>query len=210
MIRFSFEGTKVELPTEWEEMQVKHFCNPYYIKGQTLGILSALSGIPIKDLANSTKDLQHHFDKAARFIIKKPEGWLVEKPETLTLLGKEIPVPQDIEVAMFGQKIMYQEVLSKNEFNIMLTAPDAIAIYFAPAIYPDDWFERIEEVKEAVLELPIQQVGPIVLFFLNNTHKLLRSGKRYWIQSLMQTLKIPSFGKVWRANVSKSTVNSPS
>ena len=49
--------------------------------------------------------------------------------------------------------------------------------YFGPEIYPDDWFERIEEIKTEIMLLPIRNVFAIASFFLPNSHLLAKSGK---------------------------------
>ena len=176
MITFKIDNKEVTAPTIWEEVTVKHFINPYFLSGNTIKLLAALTELPADKLANSSEDLIKKFKKTTNFLQKNPGGWLTDTPSELEFMGKKLKVPINLEVKMFGQKIMLQEAFTKYE-SIYEAIPDAIAIYFGPELYPLDWFDRIDEMKQEVLPLSIKKVGPIASFFLNSFYQLQKSGK---------------------------------
>ena len=178
MIKFIIEDKEVLLPEEWAEVTVKHFVNPDFLSGNTIRLLAALSGLEAIKLANASDELLAKFDKTFDFLRANPNGWKGDKPTTFTFMGKEMKVPTDIERCMFGQKIMFGEAMRKHN-HIYQAIPEAIAIYFGVYIYPEDWFDRIDEIKEHTLELPISDVFSIVDFFLRSSEQLVKSGKTF-------------------------------
>jgi hypothetical protein len=177
MVKFNFDGTKVGCPDRWEEVSVEHFIRPEFLSGNSIKLLAALSGVPASKLANATQDMMPHFEKVVQFLKEDPKGWMGgELPETFTFLETECTIPRNIEMRSFGQKIMLGQALVANSF-LYKSIPDAIAIYLGNQIYPDDWFERLEELKDAVLVLPINQVYPVAAFFLSHSQASRRSGK---------------------------------
>jgi len=176
MISFKFNDRTITLPTEWNEVLVKHFVNPYFLSGSTVKLLASLAEIPAKELANSSADLMEKFKKTTKFMQDDPMGWHSDTPQLFEFKGKTMTVPLDIEMKMFGQKIMLAEAIKRSD-HVYAAIPDAVATYFGPEIYPDDWFERIEELKTEIMLLPIRNVFAIASFFLPNSHLLAKSGK---------------------------------
>lgn len=171
MIRFHFDNLSVELPTSWDEVKVHHFIDPLFLSGNPIKLLAALSGVPEKQLANTTEDVTNKFKKVTDFMAADPLGWRGNKDQKrVTIKGKTYDVPENIELKMFGQKIMLGQAIKKSEF-IYGAIPDAFAIYFGPMIYPDDWYEieRQNELKRLVLDMPISQVYPVATFFLTSS-----------------------------------------
>jgi len=177
MIYFNFDDTRVGLPESWEEVTVDMFINPLFLAGDSLGLLSALSGIPKEKLANTTEDLNPYFNKCAKFIKANPQGWRGEWDETITILEKTCTIPTDIELKMYGQKVMYGQALTKHD-NIYAAMPEAIAIYLAPQIYGEDWYEKIDELAEEVKKLPITKIFSIADFFLSSIQPLKQDGSQ--------------------------------
>ena len=177
MIKFSFEDQQISLPTKWSEVTVAMFCAEGYRSGNSVKLLAALSGIEEKQLFNTTKDLTKYFKKASDFIVKNPDGWKGEPtvPTTFTLLDVECKVPKNIELERFGQKVMFGTAVHKHKYTDE-AIPEAIALYLAPQIYPDDWYERIDEVAEAVGELKIIDCYSLASFFLLNIKALKSAG----------------------------------
>ena len=181
MIKFKINDKTVEAPTSWPEVTVKHFIDPNFLSGSTIKLLAALTEIKPEELANCTDDLMKKFERVTAFMKKDPAGWKSDIPANFTLMNKTIPVPVNIEVKMFGQKIMMQEALTKVE-TVHEAIPDIIAIYFGAEIYPSDWFDKIEELKAEILPLPIREVASITGFFLTSFLPSLKSGKICWKQ----------------------------
>lgn len=176
MIKFVFEDKTVRVPSEWEEVTVEHFINPDFLSGNSLSLLANLSGIPRQKLLNTTEDITGHLYKMVDFMQKDPQGYQKYKPEKITLQGKELDYPKDIEVERVGQKIMLQDAVSKYQF-VYEAIPEAIAIYLQPELN-DGVFDdaKLPELIEEVKGLRIVDVYPIADFFLTNSRRILKSG----------------------------------
>ena len=179
MIKFKINEKTVEAPTKWAEVTVKHFIDPNFLSGSTVKLLAALIGIKPEELANCTDDLMKQFSKVTNFMRKEPAGWKADIPAEFTFMNKVLKVPVNIEVKMFGQKIMMQEAITKYD-SAHQAIPEIIAIYFGPEIYPLDWFDKIEELKAEVLPMPIREVAAVTDFFLTSFLPSLKSGKPCW------------------------------
>jgi len=175
MITFKFEDQKVSIPTAWAEVTVGVFSNPDFLSGNSLALLASLSGIDIGKLANTTEDLGPHFARAVKFMKESPRGWAGKFYNKVKIMGVTCKVPKNIEFETFGQKVMYGQALAKHRTNFA-TMPYGVAIYLAPQIDPLKWYERIEEIADAVKLLPITRVAPIADFFLTSTKKFRPSG----------------------------------
>jgi len=176
VIKFIFQEKTIEVPDCWDDVTVEHFINPYFLSGNSIELLSSLSGIPAVKIANTTEDMAPHFEKTVAFIKKDFKGWQGEpKKIKLDLLGVSCVIPKNIELESFGKKIMMGDAIAKHKF-VYQGIPEAIAIYLGEQIYPDDWYTRIDEIKEAVLKLPINKVYNIAAFFLILSKKFLKGG----------------------------------
>ena len=182
MIRFKFKGLEggtisVNAPDCWDDVLVKHFVNPMFLSGDSIGLLSSLSGIDRKTLLNSKEDIAGQLTRMVEFIRLNVNGFkMKEKPERFKLMGVDCLVPKDIELERVGQKIMFQNAMAKHKF-IYEGIPEAIAIYLAPELNNGEFDdEKLPEIEEAVMELRIVDVFPIADFFLNSYRALIRSG----------------------------------
>lgn len=185
MIKFKFnhgeEKIEVNAPTEWSEVSVDIFCNPFFLSRDSISLLSALSGIERTTLLNSKEDITPQLLKMTRFINEDPEGFQrKEKPKTFKLRGKDCVVPLDIEMERVGQKILFQDSLVKHKF-IYEGIPEAIAIYLIPELTEDGQFDdsMVDEVAEEVRQLKIVDVFPVASFFLSSYKRLQKNGHLY-------------------------------
>jgi len=185
MINFTFKSEegdiKVSAPSSWEEVSVEHFINPLFLSGNSMGLLSALSGIDREVLMNSRADITGQLTRMVEFMAKDPKGYKKQKrSDTITLMGKKCKVPKDIELERVGQKIMFQDVMSKHKL-LYEGIPEAIAIYIIPELHPEGKFDdaMIPEVVEEIKKLRIVDVFPIADFFLTSYARLIKNGKLY-------------------------------
>lgn len=169
MIKFKFNNATITAPNCWEEVSVEYFIKPEFLTKDTVSLLSALSGIPRKDLMNTKEDIEADLQRMVQFYIDDPEGFRRNMPRPIKVMGKLVTIPLDIELERLGQKIMFQNVLSKHQF-IYQAIPEAIAIYIIPSITEDGSFDDtlIDEVVEEIKKLPIVDVFPIADFFLSS------------------------------------------
>ena len=167
MIKFKFEDQTVSLPEKWSEVTVEIFSNPDFYSGNAIYLLSSFSGVPVEKLMNTTKDLTKYLVQISNLIIKDKEGYRgkPDVPITFKLLDVNCKVPTNIELRSFGQKVMYGQALAKCKYSNE-AIPEAIAIYLAPQIFPKDWYERIDEITDAVRQMKIVDCYSLADFFL--------------------------------------------
>ena len=185
MIAFKFKGLEggtisVNAPDRWSEVTVEHFCNPYFLSGDSISLLSVLSGIDRNTLLNSKEDITGQLLRMTNFIAMDAKGFNIkDKPKTFKLRGVSCTVPQDIEVERVGQKIMLQDAMIKAKF-VYEAIPEAIAIYLQPGINNgvfDD--QALPELVEEIKQLRIVDVYPIAHFFLTSWKSLMKNGTLY-------------------------------
>ena len=177
MIKFKFENKSVVAPNCWEEVTVGHFINPYFLSGDSVSLLSSLSGIERNKLLNTVEDIEGPLNRMVKFIQEDPEGFKGEFTNEFEFRGKKLKVPLNIEVERMGQKIMLQDAMVKHQSSIYEAIPDAVAIYLQPEIN-DGVFDdsQLEGMKEEILELKIADVFPIASFFLTKFNTIAKSG----------------------------------
>jgi len=169
MIKFKFQDQTVSLPEKWSEVTVGIFSNSHFYSGDAIKLLASFSGIEVDKLYNTEVDLTKYLIQISNLVVKDPFGYRSKPdvPITFTLMDVECKVPKDIEMRSFGQKVMFGQVLAKKKYTNE-AIPEAIAIYLAPQIYPDDWYERIEEIAEEVKKLKVVDCYSLADFFLIN------------------------------------------
>lgn len=176
MLKFVFDKKTIKVPNHWDEVTVEHFINPFFLSGNSLSLLSVLSGIEKGALINSTEDITPHLYKMVNFVNEEPQGYKKALPEEFELRGQKLTIPKDIEVERVGQKIMLQDAVFKYEY-VYQAIPEAIAIYMAPQLN-DGVFDdaMIEPLAEEVKQLRIVDVYPIADFFLSSSKRSTKNG----------------------------------
>lgn len=176
MIEFQFEEKTISLPTEWGEVTVETFVNPDFLSGDSIQLLSTLSGISREKLLNTTENLTPYFEKVSSFIKKDPQGWRGgDTPIDIEIEGVVCPIPADIELERFGQKVLMGQYIGKYSNPIEAIA-DCVAIYFAPYIYPEEWDEKIDSLSDKIKALPVTKIYPVADFFLSTILAYKASG----------------------------------
>jgi len=176
MIEFKFEDRKVSIPSQWNEVTVEMFTDKDFLNNDGLGLLATLSGIDKDRLANTTENLDRHIGKALTFLRKDPIGWRKGKVKPIEILNTICVIPKNIELERYGQKVMYgQYIIKYKDYSAM---PYCVAVYLAPQIYPKDWYNRIDEIAEAIKKLSITTIFPIADFFLSSMTLYLKNGKK--------------------------------
>ena len=178
MITFKFQNATVEAPDKWDEVTVEHFIRPEFLTRNPVGLLSVLTGIDKHTLMNATEDITADLDRMVTFIAKEPLGYQGKLPELFKIMGKRVKIPQDIELEKLGQKILFGAAMGKYKFAYE-AIPEVIAIYLIPQLTKDGSFDEdmIDEVKEAVLKMPITYVAPVADFFLDSLKTSRTNGK---------------------------------
>ena len=76
MISFKFIDATIEAPSEWDEVLVSHFINPYFLSRDSISLLASLSGIAREDLLETKEDIAGPLTRMVEFIAKDPEGFI--------------------------------------------------------------------------------------------------------------------------------------
>lgn len=179
MIKINFEDRVVEAPTSWEEVTVETFINPHFLAGDSISLLSALTGVDRKALMNSTLDIMDKINMMVSFAVDNPHGYRGHVPQTIKLRGQDCKIPKDIELERLGQKIMLQDAIARQNF-VYQAIPDAIAIYLAPELNGGEFDDAmIPELREEVLKLKLVDVFPVADFFLSSLRNYRKNGKLF-------------------------------
>lgn len=172
---------KFSIPESWEESTLRQMIQwkEQSAKGQIefCKQLEIMTGIPETDWENCSATNVDALLLPMLEWMKEPlsEQYLMSLPvpETVTINGKAIEIPKDIDFKTFGQKITFQTEMAKyavkdTEGGItgfeLSFFPVAIGIY----CYPFEKFEdkkAFEFAKECEL-LPLKIAFPLAAFFL--------------------------------------------
>lgn len=179
MITFRFSNATIEAPDCWEDVTVGHFIKPEFLARNSVGLLSALTGIPEKTLLNTKEDLTEPMNDMIKFYAEDPKGYR-GGTEKFKFRGKELSIPKDIELERLGQKILFGIAMAKHQF-VYQAIPEAVAIYIIPLLTEDGDFDdgMIDEVAEEVKSLRIMDVYPVADFFLSSFKALAKSGRAF-------------------------------
>jgi hypothetical protein len=166
---------KCLVPEEWHEVTLEQIIKLDFEFNSnistTFNILSVFTDLPVHEIENTSSNLWKPLLSVMDFIYKPPNWKKLKKPDTIHFLDKEITLPKDISLATFGQKVFALQAMNKKEPDAMA---DVITTYIQPCYDGYVSTERIEELRNHVLQLPAIQAVPIGRFFLT---KLIRRKK---------------------------------
>jgi len=184
-----------EIPTSWDEVTLHQLIDFWNNKDKGISfVLESFSGIPAKTwnaapVEDVTNDIMPHL----KWIGEVPDFANLKCPEYVTIMGKKIKVPKDLDLKSFGQKIMFEQIVKQNineagDLDMVKVIPDALAIYFEPLFAEKDFDdERIEDFKvlmsRGMSGLEGYAVGS---FFLMNYYGLKLSKRKNLILNLTQ------------------------
>jgi hypothetical protein len=128
------KGNKeVSVPVSWQGVTLKQYAQLVTVWDGTdlLQLFSILSGLSVKTL-NETVDpaLYESLEISTRFIYNEERTFLkADKPKTITVNGKTLTVPDDLDGLTIGQSILVEQVIesSKDYYQAM---PIALACCF--------------------------------------------------------------------------------
>lgn len=186
MIPVRIGSISAQLPASWDEVTLGHYIEmaKHSDDLSIIRLLSILSGVNYVVLLNVNAET---FDERVidhmNFIREPIDVHSLPEVESLAINGKTYPLP-DPGKCTIGQKLALQSQIrigqDMNTLHADLVAT-AVAIYMQPLIDGtpfDD--ERIDSIREMVLQLPLKQVYPAGSFFLHGSVKYLKlSGTPY-------------------------------
>jgi hypothetical protein len=181
-LKIKHELFNLECPESWEEIKVKHFIKlESDWDGQNMvKLLSILTGIEYEKIANSTTKTAQQFADLVQFVINnQPDFHNLEKKKAIVIDGVKIKMPKSLEFETFGQMDSMKDVLSQGKENVIKNIPRIMAIYCQPSLIGEFNENRLDEIEEKILELPILDVYAHCFFFYKRQIRYLQTGVTY-------------------------------
>lgn len=176
---FKTETYEFEVPEGYHDLSLGQYIEVLKWDGENLidlvGILTSLPEEVIHNtdenqVGDSVSKYLNWITVPPTFIDKKAPDYIeLEVPDKMAIQGKEYPIPQDIRLETFGQKISLQihlKMAEKNELNIIEIIPMTLAIYLYPVVtgklYDED---RARELIPLIKEVNLLDAYAVSSFF---------------------------------------------
>lgn len=167
------------LPENWDEVTVNQFLELRdHIDADFITILSILISAPYDKIYTCNPEmiakkvlplLNWYFDDTFNFDELKI-------PPKLSVRDKKYPIPRDIRLKSFGQKLHFEEIM-RDIKDPVIKMPYVVAIYMYPIVTKNKFdIESLDEfAKNTIGNCKITEIYPIANFFLAKL-------KKYWIK----------------------------
>ena len=178
------ETITATIPETWNEITVAQFVRletDRWDGKDAIQLLGILSGVNVKKLDNlegkqATK-LYDVLTEALAFVAGDPPDFeALSIKNKFNLNGRDLDVPNDLEMERIGQKILLANLMQND--NMTKQIPQALAIYFQPIYDKVEKFDRkrIPVIVDHINRTPIIEAYPIVSFFFQKLTNLKRNG----------------------------------
>ena len=171
---FKSKGEKIraQLPERWEEITVKQFMALETLS-KPLEIMAEVMGIDLTFIENTLTDLTPAMNRIIQIFNARPPGLEDRKPQGFGFQGKNVKLPRDLDLLMFGQLIQINELLGE-DVNKHLVKIMGIALQ---PVIDGEYIEANQEKYSSLIEtLPIIEVFPELFFFAEKLRKYKRYG----------------------------------
>lgn len=208
MINFNFklnnETHKVEIPSEWQEVKVKHYKKLEELQPTfDYEVLSCFTDFDFKDFGNGTsKDDLFVIQEVMSFLNNKDSLNKAKRKKRILMGDKYIKPPNKVELETIGQKSMAKPILSKytdEERDPSITdIIDLCAIYFQPAYTGKFNPGLIPGTKQYIMDMKLIDIIPWFLFFfrqLSNTRIYGLLGLKLSLKTLKRMLSLQRRGE---------------
>ncbi|KKM66579.1 hypothetical protein LCGC14_1479790 [marine sediment metagenome] len=167
MIKYKFkigkETIEASLPTSWDEITVKQFQNLNFKTWDGIDIVQAiarLSGVDASALYETESKPLEAVYAALSFLSEDPPEWEeLKHQKEITLWGKLVRVPEDLENESFGLWVEFQQLAEEND------VAKIAALYLQPVLHGKIDLNLRKKVYEDLLNHKLLEVAPIVSFF---------------------------------------------
>lgn len=186
MKKIQIDKDVYDLPEEWSDVTVNQFLELRNCENADfITILSILLGAPYDKIFACDPEM------IAKKIIPLM-GWYFDEtfkfeelkiPPKLSVRGKQYPIPRDIRLKSFGQKLHLEEIM-KDMRDPVAKMPYIAAIYMYPIVMKNKFdIESLDEfTKNTIGNCKISEVYPIANFFLAKL-------KKYWIKKAKRSVQ---------------------
>lgn len=173
IIKHDGQKYRGEMPGTWEELKVKHFIH-LADQADEMELVSLLCGIPVEALENTSADLSPILVRVNELFKEIPEE-IAKLPRVPIKINEQIiNPPKNIKFTRWGQKALTKNLIASERPTIEII-PDVFAIYLQPLLDGKFDSSRIDDVKTIIEDLPIREVMPWVIFFLNRLNIMKNS-----------------------------------
>ena len=190
MKRIQIDNETYDMPEGWPEVTVNLFLELRNCENADfITILSKLINAPYDKVFACDPEmiakkvmpmLDWYFDDTFKFEELKI-------PPKLSVQGEEYPIPRDIRLKSFGQKLHIEEVMREMRDPVS-KMPYVVAIYMYPIITKNKFdVESLDEfAKNTIGNCKITEVYPIATFFLTKLRKYYLKKKKRSLRSIHQ------------------------
>jgi hypothetical protein len=195
MIRFNFklnnETHKVSIPSEWEEVKVRHYKKLEELQPTfDYEVLACFTDFDFKDFGNGTsKDDLFVIQELMSFLNDKTLLNKAKRKKRILMGDKLIKPPTKVELETIGQKSMAKPILNKytdeERDPSIADIIDLCAIYFQPAYTGKFNPDLIPVTKQYIMDMYLIDIIPWFLFFFRQ----LSNTKIYGLLGLKLSLK---------------------
>ena len=184
MIKFNFKIDKetitAEVPEGWHEVKIKHLVNLENKwsgnKSDMIGLLSAFTSCTYEQLEQAKGNLWEPLFGVMAFVFNSPKWDKLKKQPLLSIGNKLVKAPKKLELETFGQKVLAMNVIA-SEGEQINKIPEILAIYLQPAIDGKFITDRVEQIKEDVLNMYALEAMPYGIFFFKKLLRLRSYGR---------------------------------
>lgn len=173
MIRIKIGDELFDVPTSWAEVSVRQFMALRQWNDRDFcSLLSILSGASREEIfACKNIDLDEQVIPRISFVEKPIKDSIIEKQRTIMINGKRYPIPTDLDLCTFGQKLALQEKMAhyyNTEKSTVSCIPIAVAIYMFPIVTGNKYSTADAEkfMDDFVMDCPIVEAWSVANFFL--------------------------------------------
>jgi hypothetical protein len=177
---FKFEGEKLtaRVPSKWAEMKVRHFLAVETTKNP-LELLALLSDVDLKKVLNTRTDISPLINKLVELLNSEQPNYKDTPPRDLVLSGVIHKIPRDFTNITFGQSAMIENYIAAAEGDERKAIAQIMAVVMQPIIDAGPFdLDRAELLELEILELPIIDVFPNVVFFWEKLTQYIVIGLR--------------------------------
>ena len=196
-----------DVPQGYEEITIGQYLDILKWDGESLlDIVGILTGLDDEIIQNTDVDqVAYDVVKYLNWVTVPPQfmdpeaefHYEIPVPDTIVIGHQRYPVPKDIRLETFGQKVSLQvhlKMAEKDKLSLAEIIPMALAIYLYPVvsgkIYDED---RAREMIPLIKQVNLLDAYVVSGFFLNNSRKLLtKSVSKSRIRVMLNSLK-----RVW-------------
>lgn len=171
------EKLKLFGPSCWPEVNCRQFqlYATEWDRENLLHLFSLWYNLPLEKVVNSTdRNLVTAVSTVLRFVSKPFDFKKLQVPDKITLLGKELTIPKELNKLSIGQAIILRKRMDEENQNGLIAF--ACAVYLQPIYFNCGLEEdRVKLLENEINNLPIIEYYALGFFFAEEVERLWES-----------------------------------